>query len=126
MKKISMLLCVFLFGTVGMTAFGGTVGVPVAKIKVVQPRVVQRSVVMPDCACNPLVDVDPTRIARVTTVFPRTVQRGVVTPTCGCEPLVDTGTPRLARVKVVQPRVVQRGVVAPACGCLTESPNVMP
>ena len=47
MKKISMLFCVFMLGAISATAFGGTVGVPATKVKVVHPRVVQTTVVAP-------------------------------------------------------------------------------
>ena len=145
MKKISKLLCVLLVGMVGSTAFAGTVGVPYTKVKVVQPRIVQKAVVAPTAVCEPVVvaapcvcvkvvqprvvqrsvvmmdccdpqvAVDSTRLAKVTTVFPRVVKKGVVATPCACEPLVDTGTARLAKVKVVYPRTVRVGVVAPAC-----------
>jgi len=149
MKKVSILLAVFLFGLIGSTAFGGTLvmGVPYSKVKVVQPRVVQKTVVAPAIECQPVVAVaplakvkvvqprvvqrsvavsygcetvagiDPTRVARVTTVYPRSVQRSLATPAV-CGPCVDVvAAPRLAYVKVVQPRVVQRSVVVPPVCC---------
>ena len=118
MKKISILLCVFLLGTVGSTVFGGTVGVPVAKVKVVHPRVVQRGVVAPTCGCEPVaVGVPCACVKCVKVVQPRVVQRSVVMSDCVCESMVDVDPTRIARVTTLFPRTVQRGVVVPTCGC---------
>lgn len=141
MKKILMVLGVFLIGSACTACFGGTV--PYSKVKVVQPRVVQRTFVMPTeecaavvgtpakvvyprvvqrsvavepCAGEPIVDVDAFRAAKVKAVYPRAVHRSVVTPT-GYEgdTLVEGYPPRTAKVKVVYPRVAQRTMGTPVC-----------
>ena len=117
MKKFVVSLCAFLFGAVCLTCFGGTVevGAP-AKVKVVHPRIVQRTVVPPNCECEAAVAVGvPCGCGKI--VQPRIVQRMVVPATCcECESTVCTDPARLAKVKTAHPRIVQRGCVAPTCG----------
>ena len=120
MKKVLTLICAFLFSSVCATSFGGVHGVvvPDPTIRVVYPRVVQRSVV-PTCGCAEACEcgavTDP-RVAKVKVVYPRVVQRSVVVPTCGCAEACECGAvadPRVAKVKVVHPRVVRRSLVVP-------------
>ena len=114
MKKFSILVsCVFLFGSVSSTAFGGTVaiGVPPAKVKVVHPKSVQRAVVAPTHMPVP-VAVAP--VAPVKIVQPRVVQRRTVAAG-SYESAVVTDPTRVAKVKTVLPKQVQRSVVAPTC-----------
>jgi len=114
MKKISVMLCAFLLGSVGTACFGGAIGVP-AKVKVVHPRAVQRTVVAPTNECAP-VAVVAVPCTPVKVVQPRVVQRMVVPPTCcTCESAVNVDPTRLAHVTTVHPRAVQRTVAAPAC-----------
>jgi hypothetical protein len=117
MKNVSILLSACLFCSFGATAFGGGhhFGYPYATTKVVYPRIVQKSVVLPTSGCEPTVGVDVTRLAKVKVVQPRIVQKSVAMTCNGCSPAVDVDPTRLAKVKVVYPKIVQRQVVAPAC-----------
>jgi hypothetical protein len=117
MRKISMLICAFMLGSVGVTSFAQTIeeGTP-ARVRTVFPRIVQRTVIAPTQVVEP-VAVVATPPASVRVVQPRVVQRTIVAPTCP-----ECGTPasadfsRLARVPTVFPRIAPRTVVPQPCG----------
>ena len=116
MKKFVVSFCAFLFGTVCVTCFGFEtveVGAP-AKVKVVHPRIVQRTVVPPNCECEAVAVGVPCGCGKI--VQPRIVQRMVVPPKCcECESAVCTDPARLAKVRTIHPRIVQRTVTGSSC-----------